>query len=81
MVGVEENKELVRRYTREVFDEGKIDAVDSICTALRLFPEQRTPTAPPRPPTSARASPGGRTVSVWGSRLGLLSGWCRALRS
>ena len=24
----EENKELVRRYTREVFDEGRIDAVD-----------------------------------------------------
>lgn len=25
---VEENKELVRRYTREVFDEGDVDAVD-----------------------------------------------------
>lgn len=25
---VEENKELVRRYTREVFDEGEVDAVD-----------------------------------------------------
>jgi predicted SnoaL-like aldol condensation-catalyzing enzyme len=24
----EENKELVRRYTREVFDEGRVDAVD-----------------------------------------------------
>jgi hypothetical protein len=28
MVGVEESKELVRRYTRELFDEGKVDAVD-----------------------------------------------------
>ncbi|HKN93583.1 MAG TPA: ester cyclase [Thermoleophilaceae bacterium] len=25
---LEENKELVRRYTREVFDEGSVDAVD-----------------------------------------------------
>ena len=28
MASVEENKELVRRYTREVFDEGNIAAVD-----------------------------------------------------
>jgi predicted SnoaL-like aldol condensation-catalyzing enzyme len=27
-VSKEENKELVRRYTREVFDEGRVDAVD-----------------------------------------------------
>jgi predicted SnoaL-like aldol condensation-catalyzing enzyme len=28
MASVEENKELVRRYTREVFDEGRVAAVD-----------------------------------------------------
>jgi predicted SnoaL-like aldol condensation-catalyzing enzyme len=28
MMGLEENKELIRRYTREVFDQGDVDAVD-----------------------------------------------------
>jgi predicted ester cyclase len=28
MASIEENKELVRRYTREVFDEGSVSAVD-----------------------------------------------------
>jgi hypothetical protein len=28
MMGLEENKELIRRYTREVFDQGEVDAVD-----------------------------------------------------
>jgi len=28
MLGLEENKELIRRYTRAVFDEGDVDAVD-----------------------------------------------------
>jgi predicted ester cyclase len=28
MMGLEENKELIRRYTRAVFDEGDVDAVD-----------------------------------------------------
>jgi len=27
-MGVEENKELIRRYTQEVFDKGDVDAVD-----------------------------------------------------
>jgi predicted SnoaL-like aldol condensation-catalyzing enzyme len=30
---LEENKELVRRYTREVFDEGDVDAVDRYLAA------------------------------------------------
>ena len=28
MLGLEENKDLIRRYTQAVFDEGDVDAVD-----------------------------------------------------